>query len=454
MAKVLVIDDEPGIRTVLTDILQDEKYAVFAAGDGFEGLATLKQEAVDLVILDVWLPNLGGIDVLKEIKQEYPEIEVIVISGHANIDLAVRAVKLGAFDFLEKPLSLEKVTTIVRNALALEALKRENRTLKTTLFAEDELVGESLPMREVKALIGQSAASDAKIVILGENGTGKELVAREIHRQSGRSRGPFVEVNCAAIPDTLIESELFGHEKGAFTGAVARRKGKFELASGGTLFMDEVADLSPSAQAKVLRAVQELKFERIGGETSISVDIRVISATNKDIRAEVDARRFREDLYFRLAVIPIYVPALREREGDLPLLVDYFMGKFKEKDAPAPKTISSEGMKALQDYAWPGNVRELKNFIERINIMVDEQEISQETVRFYLGEQRIGRDPAELRGFSDLKLQEARETFERKFIVQKLEDNGYNITQTAQELGIYPSNLHAKIKKLGITVKR
>jgi len=454
MGRVLVVDDEPGIRSVLTDILQDEKHAVFSAGDGFGGLAILKQEPIDLVILDVWLPNLGGIDVLKEIKQEYPEIEVIIISGHANIDLAVRAVKLGAYDFLEKPLSLEKVTTLVRNALTLEDLKRENRSLKSSLFMDDELIGQSKPMKEVTELVRQSASSEAKIMILGENGTGKELVAREIHRQSTRAAGPFVEVNCAAIPDTLIESELFGHEKGAFTGAVARRKGKFEAASGGTLFLDEVADLSASAQAKVLRAIQELKFERIGGEKSISVDVRIISATNKDIHDETAGKRFREDLYFRLNVIPIVVPPLRERVEDIPALVTYFMRKFKEPDAAEPKSVSAEGIKLLAGYPWPGNVRELKNFVQRINIMVDEQLISPETVKFYLGEQRVNGESASLREFGGMKLGEARDEFERKFIVQKLEDNDFNITQTAQILGVYPSNLHGKIKKFGIKVKK
>ena len=454
MGRVLVIDDEPGIRTVLTDILQDEKHVVFAASDGFEGLAIMKQEPIDAVILDVWLPNMGGMDVLKQLKAEYPEVEIIIISGHANIDLAVRAVKLGAYDFLEKPLSLEKVITLVRNALMLEDLKRENKTLKSSLFMEDELIGESSAMREIKELVRQSAQSDAKILILGENGTGKELVAREIHRQSKRAGGPFVEVNCAAIPDTLIESELFGHEKGAFTGAVARRKGKFEMANGGTLFLDEVADLSPGAQAKVLRAIQEMKFERIGSEQSISVDLRLISATNKDIQAEVRARRFREDLYFRLHVIPMYVPPLRDREEDIPALIDYFMRKYKDPGLDEPKRISPEGQKLLYSYPWPGNVRELKNFVERINIMADEKEISQDIVKYYLGEEKIVKSSDVLKEFADMKLGEAKDEFERQFIVQKLELHDYNITQTAQTLGIYPSNLHGKIKKYGIKVKK
>jgi len=266
MSTILVIDDEPGIRTVLTDILEDEKYTVLTAGDGFEGLSILKEQNVDLVILDIWLPNMGGIDVLKEIKHDYTDLEVVIISGHANIDLAVKAVKLGAFDFLEKPLSLEKIITVVSNAIKFETLKKENTSLKDSLFMDDKIIGESEGIKKIWERIHQSAASDAKILITGDNGTGKELLARAIHRFSNRASGPFVEVNCAAIPDTLLESELFGHEKGSFTSAIARRKGKFELAHKGTLFLDEIADMSLSAQAKVLRAIQEMKFERIGSE--------------------------------------------------------------------------------------------------------------------------------------------------------------------------------------------
>ncbi|HOV62437.1 MAG TPA: sigma-54 dependent transcriptional regulator [Spirochaetia bacterium] len=454
MGKILIIDDEPGIRTVLSDILEDEKHTVYTAGDGFDGLALLKENPIDLVILDVWLPNMGGIDVLKEIKKNYPEIEVILISGHANIDLAVKAVKLGAFDFLEKPLSLDKITTLVKNALKIESLRRENRELKESVFIEDSMVGESEAMKQVRERIAMSAGSDAKILILGENGTGKELVAREIHRQSKRAHGPFVEVNCAAIPDTLIESELFGHEKGSFTGAVSRRKGKFEIAHTGTLFLDEIADLSLPAQAKVLRAIQEMRFERIGGEESISVDVRIIAATNKDIQKEIAESRFREDLYFRLNVVPIIVPPLRERGRDLEILIGYFMDKFKGPDRDTPKTLSPEALKHLESYDWPGNIRELKNFIERINIMTDEDQISLETVKYYLGEARASAKGNDLKGFENMKLAEAKDLFEKKFIEQKLSENGFNISQTAEALGIYPSNLHGKIKKLGIAIKK
>ncbi|MEW5815152.1 MAG: sigma-54 dependent transcriptional regulator [Spirochaetota bacterium] len=454
MNSILVVDDEPGIRSVLKDILEDEKYAVFTAGDGFEALACLDSETVDLVILDVWLPNMGGIDVLKEIKRKYSDIEVLIISGHGNIDLAVKAVKLGAFDFLEKPLSIDKVVTSVRNALALEDLRKENKALKNTLYMEDEIIGQSASMKKVRELIAQSAATDARILILGDNGTGKELVAREIHRQSSRVSGPFVEVNCAAIPETLIESELFGHEKGAFTNAIARRKGKFEIAHKGTLFLDEIADMSLSAQAKVLRVIQELKFERIGGEASISVDVRLISATNKNIQEEIREKRFREDLFFRINVVPIYISPLRERVEDIPLLVDYFMEKFKVLPDVPPRRISEKGLKILKDYHWPGNIRELKNFIERINIMVDEDEISLETVTYYLGEKRKNEASVVLKAFENMKLNEAKDEFEKQLLTHKLSENGYNISKTAERLGIYPSNLHGKIKKLGIELKK
>jgi two-component system nitrogen regulation response regulator NtrX len=450
----LVVDDEQGIRQVLQDVLGDEGHQVFAVEDGFQALEILEQEAVDLVILDVWLPNMGGIDVLKRVRGGWPDIEVVVISGHANINMAVQAVKIGAFDFLEKPLSLEKTITVVENALKLEELKRENRSLKESIFFEDEMIGSGEGMSKVRELIDQSAGSDARILVLGENGTGKELVAREIHRCSRRAKAPFVEVNCASIPETLIESALFGHEKGAFTDAHARRKGKFELANGGTLFLDEIADMSLSTQAKVLRVLQEMKFERIGGEKSVSVDVRVIAATNKNIQEEIRAGRFREDLYFRINVIPIFVPPLRERTEDLQTLVDYFMEKFKRPAEGEAKRLSEEAVQLLKTYFWPGNVRELKNFIERINIMTEEKVISPESVRRYLTSRTDWEKDEVLKGFESMKLNEAKDEFEREFLVIKLEENEQNIARTSKALGITPSHLHNKIKKHGIEIKR
>lgn len=453
MSKILIIDDEPGIRTVLSDIIRDENHQVLTGGDGFEGLEILKKETVDLVILDVWLPNMGGIDVLKEIKKEYPNIEVIMISGHANIDIAVKAVKLGAFDFLEKPLSLDKIINLIKNALKMEELKRENLNLKNSIFMEDKMIGSSEQMKEIWTRIDQSAPTDAKILITGDNGTGKELIAREIHKNSNRSEGPFIEVNCAAIPDTLIESELFGHEKGAFTSAVSTRKGKFEMAHRGTLFLDEIADMSMSAQAKVLRAIQELKFERIGSEKTVTVDIRLITATNKDITAEVKAGRFREDLFFRLNVVPINAPSLKDRKSDIKELIQYFMEKFKSNSTKECKSISKAGMEILTNYKWPGNIRELKNFIERINIMTDEQIISVETVKSYLQED-TNTNQTNNDEYFDLKLNEAKDKFEKQFLIQKLEEKSYNISRAAEAMGIYPSNLHGKIKKFGIQITK
>ena len=453
MSNILVVDDEPGIRAVLRDVLEDENYAVHAAEDGITALSILEEQPIDLVILDVWLPNMGGMDVLKRIREEHADTEVIVISGHANINLAVKAVKMGAFDFLEKPLSLDKTITVVRNALQLEDLRKENRSLRESVFMEDELVGSSEVMQTVHEQIEQSAATDSRILIRGENGTGKELVARQIHRKSGRGEGPFVEVNCAAIPETLIESELFGHEKGAFTNAVTMRRGKFELAHQGTLFLDEIADMSLTTQAKVLRAIQELKFERIGSEESLSVDVRLIAATNKDIEEEMKERRFRQDLYFRLNVIPIWVPPLRERLDDMQELVKYFMNKFKRDSSIEPKKIPPESMAILGDYHWPGNIRELKNFMERVNIMSHEEVISPDTVRLYLGAREVPDQQASAE-YDDMKLKAAKDKFEREFIIRKLQEHEYNISQTAQTLGIYASNLHSKIRRFSIEVRR
>jgi two-component system nitrogen regulation response regulator NtrX len=454
VSRVLVIDDEEGIRDVLKQILEDEGYQVRTAEDGYRGLAILDEDAIDVVLLDVRLPNMGGIDVLAAIREKHPDTETIMISGHANIDLAVHAVKMGAFDFLEKPLDLHKTATAVANAAKVRVLRSENRALRESLFVEDRMIGSSAPMQRVRELIRQSAASDSRILVLGANGTGKELVAREIHRQSRRCSGPFVEVNCAAIPESLIESELFGHEKGAFTHAVASRKGKFELAHKGTLFLDEIADMSLATQAKVLRATQELKFERIGGEESISVDVRIVAATNKPIEEEVRAGRFREDLYFRLAVIPIRVPQLQERLEDLAELVSYFMDKFRHPAQAPAKTLEPAAMEELRSYAWPGNIRELKNFIERINIMVGEATITREQVIRFLGRREPGPEASPLARYTDMTLTDARESFEKELIEERLRKNGNNITRTAQELRLSPSSLHGRIRKYGISIDR
>ncbi len=450
MGAILVIDDEPGIRATVKDILEDEGYRTLTAEDGPMGLDLLRRESVEVVILDVWLPRMGGIDVLKAIKADHPAVETIVVSGHASIDMAVNAVKLGAFDFIEKPLSIERLVTAVRNARALCDLRLENARLKRTTVEQDDLIGSSAKMAEVRELIEQSARSDARVLITGENGTGKELAARRIHELSARATGPFVAVNCAAMPDTLIESELFGHEKGSFTDAVARRKGKFETAHTGTLFLDEIADMSLSAQSKMLRAIQEMRFERLGGESTIEVDVRVVAATNKDLRQEIQAGRFREDLFFRLNVIPLRMPALRERREDIARLAVFFLGRLV---GGAGRRLSSSAVEALTTHDWPGNVRELKNFIERISVMSDEEEISAETVEHFLA-RADGKVPEIIKDrldiLSELRLTEAREAFERGYLLHNLQKHGYNIARTAETIGVYPSNLHAKIKKFGI----
>ena len=461
MNEILVIDDEAGIRTALRSILADERYRVHAAEDALIGIEMLERLPIGLVFLDVWLPRLGGMEALERIRTAWPEVEVVIISGHANVDMAVRAVKLGAFDFLEKPLSLEKVLTVTRNALALRKLRMENTGLKRAV-SEDDIIGSGQAMRDIREMVDQAAGADARILIMGENGTGKELIARDIHRKSRRANRAFIEVNCAAIPDTLIESELFGHEKGAFTDAITGRKGRFELAHGGTLFLDEIGDMSLSAQSKVLRAIQDMKIERVGGEKSIEVDVRLIAATNKDLPEEVRRGRFREDLYFRLNVIPIVMPPLRERTEDIPALVTHFLKHFSAENV----TLEEDALLFLKKYRWPGNVRELKNLIERISVMCDEESIDRDTVSRLLARTDTSipktvvapKDSLEPGSnhddFFTLGLNEARDLFEKRYIERKLAENGYNISRTAEAIGVYSSNLHAKIKKYGIRSER
>lgn len=461
MSRILIIDDEEGIRNILADVLGDEGYRVEKAADGLEGLEQLRLGRFDLVFLDVWMPGMGGLEMLQKIRDELGDVTVVMMSGHATIDQAVKAMKMGAFDFAEKPLSIDRVLTLARNALKLDELKKENRRLKEGLFLEDEMIGSGPGLRRVRDIITQSGPAEARVMICGENGTGKELVARGLHLASPRAAGPFVEVNCAAIPESLIESELFGHEKGAFTGAVTRRKGKFELAHKGTLFLDEVADMSLSSQAKVLRVLQEQRFERVGGEDTIKVDVRLVCASNKDLAAEVREGRFREDLYFRLAVIPVTVPPLRERLEDLPELIDYFVGKFRSRYAREPLEFSSSAREVLAAYAWPGNIRELKNYLERVSVMCDENPVSAETARYYLGEGRPGAAAGASGGpggagaagegwlghFAGLPFNDAKELFERTLLETALTEAGGNLTKAAAALGLYPSNLHAKMKK-------
>ncbi len=452
MKSVLVVDDEREICEVLSDILKDEGYRVHTALDGVAALEVLDTEVVHCLILDVWLPGKGGLEVLEDVRRDFPAIPVIVISGHGSIDMAVKAVKNGAFDFVEKPLSLDRITTLVRNALELGELRRENQELRTSLPPRKRIVGQAASIESVRAMIDQSAGTDATILITGENGTGKELVAREIHDRSARRTRPFVAVNCAAIPDTLIESELFGHERGAFTSAEGRRQGKFEQANGGTLFLDEIADMSLSAQAKVLRVIQEMRFERLGAEDSIEVDVRIMAATNKVLTEEIASGTFREDLYFRLHVVPIELPALRDRKEDIPLLVAAFL---EEADRSDDVNFAPGALAVLGEHEWPGNIRELKNLVERVTILEAGSTIDAEGVRRHM---QI-RDPAPRSNglssaYGDLGLNEARDRFEKEYLEESLRRNKFNISRAAEDLGIYPSSLHAKIKKFGIRVKR
>jgi len=454
MQKILIIDDEPGIRKTLASILEDEKYKVFTAEDALIGIETLKQKPVDLIFLDVLLPKLGGIEALDRIRKEWPLIEIIMISGHANIDMAVRAVKLGAFDFLEKPLSLDKVLTVCRNALAIKKLREENKTLKKmSSFACEDIIGTSPAVSNIRETVKQAAESDARILITGENGAGKEVIARAVHLCSSRADNPFIDVNCAAIPENLIESELFGHEKGAFTDAVSARKGRFELAHGGTLFLDEIGDMSLSAQAKVLRVIQEQKIERVGGEKTIETDVRIIAATNRDLDKLCEGGQFRQDLFFRLNVIPINVPPLRERPEDIPLLLCHFL-KIMNKEM----TLEADSIEVLTVHDWPGNVRELKNLAERIAVMHQENAISGGELEKLLNKKTKKQNSGQFgssslpQGILENNYNEAKDRFEKHYLEFQLSKNNGIISKTAEAIGIYPSNLHAKLRKFNISM--
>lgn len=444
---VLVIDDEEGIRDSLRGILEDEGYEVITSESAEEGLRIFDEQSPDLVLLDIWLPGMDGIEALKRIRDRRPSVPVIMISGHGTIELAVKAAKLGAYDFLEKPLSLERVIITVKRAIEKANLEGTLRATLENLEEKQRFIGESPVIRHLRAQIELVAPSSSIVLITGESGSGKELVAREIHRKSSRHKGPFVEVNCAAIPRELIESELFGHEKGSFTGAIERKKGKFELADGGTLFLDEVGDMSKDAQAKVLRVIETREFQRVGGARNIKVDVRIIAATNKDLEQEVKKGNFREDLFFRLNVIPIRVPPLRERKDDIPLLVEHFLHLIAEQFGKPKKKISEAAMKALLEYHWPGNVRELKNLIERLFIMSSGEIITEEDIKASLG-----MEPAGIQNYFRLKtLKEARDAFERDFILKKLEENNWNISKTAESISLERTALYRKLKHLGIT---
>ncbi|MCL4492162.1 MAG: sigma-54 dependent transcriptional regulator [Nitrospirae bacterium] len=447
---ILIVDDEEGIRESLSGIFEDEGYNVLTASTGEDALEIAREHTPGVVLLDVWLPGMDGLETLSKLREADNDIPVIIISGHGNIELAVKATKSGAYDFLEKPLSLEKVLIVAGRALERRKLEEENRVLRADLNRKWRLIGDSAKMKVLQQQIEMAAQSNSRVLILGESGVGKELVARLLHEKSMRVKEPFVEVNCAAMPQELIESELFGHEKGAFTGATERKSGKFELADRGTLFLDEVGDMTLQTQAKVLRVIETQVFQRVGGNKNIKVDVRIIAATNKDLSGEVKKDNFREDLYFRLNVIPIVVPPLRERKEDIPQLIRNFIETFTLENGMRPKEISQDVSKMLQDYDWPGNIRELKNIAERLMIMVPSPVVGRVDVE-ELGIFKSKQAAREYDYFSCDTLKDARDAFERDFIARKLEENNWNISKTSEAIAIERSNLHKKIKVYGIS---
>jgi two-component system, NtrC family, nitrogen regulation response regulator NtrX len=446
---VLIVDDEPSIIQSLRGILTDEGFEVMTADGGLKALDIIRETIPDIILLDIWMPDIDGMETLEMIRELYPSAQVIMISGHGTIETAVKATKLGAHDFIEKPLSLEKVLLSVNNALKYNKLETELDIFKEKDRRKHQITGHSQPISELKEKIGIVAPTDSWVLIVGENGTGKELVAHAIHRLSKRKDKPFIEVNCAAIPDDLIESELFGHEKGSFTGATTMKRGKFDQANNGMLFLDEIGDMSLKAQSKVLRILQEQRFERVGGNRTIRVDVRVIAATNKNLEEEIAEGRFREDLYFRLNVIPIRVPPLRERTDDIQELVNEFFTEFSFDTKKERKFLSPNALESLKKYTWPGNIRELKNLVERMAIMYPGTEIDIKDLPFPYN--RLRSERRELDSFfSSDSFKEARETFEKDFIARKLSQFGGNISKTAEAIGVERSNLHKKIKAYGL----
>jgi two-component system nitrogen regulation response regulator NtrX len=448
----LIVDDEASIRASLAGVLKDEGYEVLEADSGHAALATVAEHEPDVVLLDIWMPGMDGLETLQRLKAVQPGLPIVIMSGHGTIETAVKATKLGAHDFVEKPLSIEKVMLALQNALNQSRLQSENMRLREKVERRQEMIGQSRAIQKLREQIALAAPSNGWVLIRGANGTGKELVALTIHRLSRRVEKPFIEVNCAAIPEELIESELFGHEKGAFTGAVARKRGRFDLAHEGTLFLDEIGDMSLKTQAKVLRVLQEGTFERVGGSQTIKVDVRVIAATNKDLLEEMRHGRFREDLYYRLNVIPFYVPPLRERKEDIPLLVDHFFDLFTTEVSGAQrKTLSPEALDLLLAHDWPGNIRELRNLVERLVIMTPGSVIRAEDVPLSPAIPTAPRSPeAWRRPFEAPSLRDARTDFEREYIVAQLARHGWNISRTAEAIGIERSNLHRKIRQYGI----
>lgn len=441
---ILIVDDEPGIRQSLTGVLEDEGFAVSSVGSGEECLRALEHRLYSCILLDVWLPGIDGLETLERLKVIYPDVSVVMISGHGRIETAVRATKLGAFDFIEKPLSLEKTVLAVKNAIRQRELETANSEMQAKLNRSYVMIGESVPMRALRQQIAFAAPTSGRVLIYGESGTGKELVARALHERSLRAAQPFIEINCAAIPEELIESELFGHVKGAFTGATQAKRGKFERADGATLFLDEVGDMSLKTQSKVLRVLEEQRFEPVGSEVSVTVDVRLISATNKRLEAEIERGHFRADLFYRLNVIPFEIPPLRERLDDVPLLVEHFNQEFSLTNKRTPKVFLPSAIERMQSYSWPGNVRELRNTVERVIIMHTRNEIEADDLPILSADT----PPASSYNFDSYR--EASETYEREYILRKLAETDGNISRTAEIMGIDRSHLYRRMKSLGI----
>lgn len=443
----LIVDDERGIRETLRGVLEDEGFEVESVESGEECLKSVEKKDFDCILLDVWLEGIDGLETLQKLRENGNTSAIVMISGHGNIETAVNATKLGAFDFIEKPLSLERTVLTVRNAIKQRELERVNEQLSEQLNREYEMIGESVAMRALRKQIAIVAPTDGRVLISGESGTGKELVARAVHAQSKRKNTPFVEINSAAIPEDLVESELFGHAKGAFSGALKTKKGKFEIADGGTLFLDEIGDMSPRVQAKMLRVLEEQRFEPVGSNDPVTVDVRVISATNQPLSGLIENGNFRSDLFYRLNVIPFQIPPLRERLEDIPRLVEHFNQKFSFDNGKKPKEFTEEAIEAMQNYNWLGNVRELKNTIERIVIMSSKRKISADDLPI------MSNDTPPSSSYQFPTFKEATEAYQREFIQQKLAEADGNITRAAEIMGVDRSHLHRRIKSLGIQTK-
>jgi len=450
---ILVVDDEKNILATIATTLKTGGFAVRTAAGGVEALGLNEKKQCELAILDIMMPGMDGLELLKTMRERWPDTIVIMMSGHGTISTAVEATKLGAYDFLEKPLSREKLLLTVRRALEHSRLRKEIIELRTEIARRYDLIGESAAMRELYTRVEIAGNSPSRVLIRGENGVGKELVARALHQASPRRDKPFIKVNCAAIPHELIESELFGHEKGAFTGATAMHKGKFELAHRGTIFLDEIGDMHLDTQAKVLRVLQENEFQRVGGDELIKVDVRVIAATNKDLESEIRKNRFREDLFFRLNVIPITVPPLRDRREDIPMMAGHFIRMYSQEYGRPLKTLEATALAALKSYRWPGNVRELQNLIERIFIMSPQDVIDSETVVKFLSPAGVPRQEggdAAQESYEPKPLKDALTDFERNYILQRLKEHNYHIAETAKSLQLERSHLYKKIRALDI----